>query len=301
MDGTGDSSRHHKPGEPLGDWQGVVLKHDRFYKHNTIRVHYTTYDVRRGEDVIHAGSSHSDIMTLNSAFAEDPTQHPFCYARVIGIFHANVVYIGEQNLDYRPRRLEFLWVRWYNIEEGIQSGWKTRKLDRVHFPPMTSNEDALGFLDPADVLRGCHIIPAFSSGLMHPDGKPFSRLSQDQNDWLAYYINRCVGIIRLFLFLLCIILIFLRFVDRDMLIRYHWGHGVGHTYAFGRPGITEAPLVPAEMEEQETDFNKQEVGLKGKDEDGLDECSLGEDDMVYQIDSDDDMSEGDGDDGTCNY
>ena len=23
-----------------------------------------------------------------------------------------------------------------------------------------------------------------------------------------------------------------RFVDRDMMMRYHWGHGVGHIYAF---------------------------------------------------------------------
>jgi hypothetical protein len=87
-----------------------------------------------------------------------------------------------------------------------------------------------------------------------------------------------------------------------MVIRYHWGYGVGHTYAFGSADITEVPLVPAEMEEQETDFNRQEVEHPGEDEDGLDECSLGEDDMVYQSDPDDDnMSEGNAsDDGACN-
>ena len=100
--------------------------------------------------------------------------------------------------------------------------------------------------------------------------------------------------------LLCIVLIFLRFVDRDMVIRYHWGHGVGHTYAFCSASITEMPLVPAEMEEQETDFNRQEFELPGEDEDGLDECSLGEDNMVYQHNSDDNMSEGNAsDDGAC--
>jgi hypothetical protein len=184
--------------DSLGDWRGVVLKHDRFYSHNIMRVNYTTYDVRREEDVIHAGTSRCDVMMLNSAFTEDPNKHPFCYARVLGIFHANVVYLGEQNQDYRPQRLEFLWVRWYNVEEGVRSGWKTWKLDRAHFPPMVDNEDVFGFLNPVDILRGCHIIPAFSGGQVHPDGKLFSYLSQDQNDWSFYYINRYVDAIRLF-------------------------------------------------------------------------------------------------------
>jgi hypothetical protein len=188
----GDHSIHDADEHVVGDWQAVVLKHDRFYKHKIMHINYTTYDVRRGEDVIHAGTSHSDIMMLNPAFMEDSNEHPFCYARVLGIFHANVIYLGEQNLDYRPRRLEFLWVRWYNIEQGVRTGWKALKLDRVHFPLMTGNIGAFGFLDPVDVLRGCHIIPAFSRGLVHSDGKLFSNLAQDQNDWSAYYINRCV-------------------------------------------------------------------------------------------------------------
>ena len=180
------------PIQSLGDWQAVVLKHDRFYKHNVMRINYTTYDVRRGDDMINTRTSHCDIMTLNSAFGEDPSEHPFCYAHVLGIFHANVVYLGEQNLDYRPRRLEFLWVRWYRVESGFRSGWKALKPDRVHFPLMAGNPDAFGFLDPADVLRGCHVIPAFCQGRVHPDGKQFSGISQDKNDWSAYYVNRYV-------------------------------------------------------------------------------------------------------------
>ena len=175
---------------PPGDWQAVVLKQDRFYKHNIMRVNYTTYDVRREEDTIHAGMSHCNIMMLNPAFAQDPSQHPFCYAHVLGIFHANIVYLGEHNVDYCPRRLEFLWVRWYDVERHVRSGWKTFKLDRVHFPPMANNMEAFGFLDPADVLRGCHVIPAFSARKVHPDGRLLSSLAQDQNDWRSYYINR---------------------------------------------------------------------------------------------------------------
>ena len=31
-------------------------------------------------------------------------------------------------------------------------------------------EDAFGFVDPKDVLRGCHILPRFAAGKRHPDG-----------------------------------------------------------------------------------------------------------------------------------
>lgn len=109
-----------------------------------------------------------------------------------------------------------------------------------------------------------------------------------------------IGVLALFFVLSNNFLILFRFVDRDMAIRYHWGHGVGHTYAFGSAtNITEAPQVRAEIEEEETDFDGQEVGLPENDEDGLDGCPLGEDDMVYPNNSDDSMSEGDADDGAC--
>jgi hypothetical protein len=55
---------------------------------------------------------------------------------------------------------------------------------------MADSLDAFGFLDPIDVLRGCHVVPAFSRGRVHLDGKPFSNLAQDENDWSMYYINR---------------------------------------------------------------------------------------------------------------
>ena len=32
-----------------------------------------------------------------------------------------------------------------------------------------------------------------------------------------------------------------RFVDRDMLLRYYWGMGIGHTYAHIKPPSTEEP------------------------------------------------------------
>ena len=126
-------------------------------------------------------------MVLNDT-SEDEA-HPFRYARVLGIYHANVVYVGPGMVDYYPRRLEFLWVRWYRTVDTIHSGWTARKLDRVQFYSMTE-DDAFGFVDPSDVLRACHIIPAFARGRLHLDGKGLSRCAQDSSDWVSYYVNR---------------------------------------------------------------------------------------------------------------
>ena len=52
------------------------------------------------------------------------------------------------------------------------------------------NKDAFDFVDPANVLRGCHIIPSFADGRLHADGVAMSRWANDSDDWKWYYINR---------------------------------------------------------------------------------------------------------------
>ncbi|KAG2081537.1 uncharacterized protein F5147DRAFT_749117 [Suillus discolor] len=46
------------------------------------------------------------------------------------------------------------------------------------------------FLDPADILRGCHVIPSFASCREYPDGLGVSVSARDKDDWRKYYINR---------------------------------------------------------------------------------------------------------------
>jgi hypothetical protein len=114
---------------------------------------------------------------------------------------------------------------------------------------------------------------------------------------------------------LAALLFLVRFVDCDMLVRYHWGHGVGHTYAYDahtaeKPksqaiamgADTVAALsVPPESEDPENNVSQQEIGLSREDGDDSDESSLGEDDMVFLDDSDGSMS-GDGTDGeVCSW
>jgi hypothetical protein len=55
-----------------------------------------------------------------------------------------------------------------------------------------SDTDAFGFLDPRQVIRGAHLIPAFALGrglssLRH--GKSFARPEGELDDWEAYYVG----------------------------------------------------------------------------------------------------------------
>lgn len=117
--------------------------------------------------------------------------HQFCYARVLGIFHTNVIYTGPGSKDFRSRRIDFLWVRWFEVLESRSAaiGWEQYTLDRVKFLPM-ADQDAFGFVNPADVLRACHIIPSFTDGRLHPERAAMSRCAGDSDDWKCYYINR---------------------------------------------------------------------------------------------------------------
>jgi hypothetical protein len=121
--------------------------------------------------------------------ADDPNSHHFLYARVLGVYHANVIYIGPGMYSYEARRLDFLWVRWYEVVDPTSSGWGSLRLDSVRFPPM-NQEDAFGFLDPKDVLRGCHVMPNLAKGKRHADGVGISHCAKDSEDYHRYYIGR---------------------------------------------------------------------------------------------------------------
>ncbi|OBZ70227.1 hypothetical protein A0H81_10051 [Grifola frondosa] len=209
------------------DQNCVLFKNDCIYRHYILRLNYMTYDVRRAQDVINPNTSHRDVMGLVEIEGEQHGIHPFWYARVLGIFHVDVVYTGSGMLDFRSRRMDFLWVRWFQVIDDVTINWSGLKMDLLRFVPMY-DEDAFGFIDPADILRGCHIIPAYTHGQMHADGIGLSSIAQDASDAQKYYVNR--------------------FVDRDMIMRYYWGMAVGHTYA-RRSAVSSS--TPSEAVEQD--------------------------------------------------
>jgi hypothetical protein len=168
----------------------VFLKNDRIYHHKVCRFHFTTYDVRRGIDIINPGSSRCNIMLLADNDSEDESSyHHFLYARVLAAYHANVIYTGPGMCDYEARRLDFLWVRWYELVDPASSGWRTSRLDSLRFLPI-NGPNSFSFVDPKDVLRGCHISPRFAKGKRHADGVGNSRCAKNGKDYNYYYVGR---------------------------------------------------------------------------------------------------------------
>ena len=169
----------------------VLLNKDLIYHHKLIHFHFTMYDVRWGTDIINPGTSRCNIMLLADqvdSATDSSNSHRFLYARVLGAYHANVIYTGPGMHDYEPHRFNFLWVQWFEVVNPASSGWEASKLDSVCFPPL-SEEASLGLVDPKDVLHGCHIIPAFTKGRRHQNRIGVSHCAKDGNDYTLYYIG----------------------------------------------------------------------------------------------------------------
>jgi hypothetical protein len=126
---------------------------------------------------------------------EDNTDRPFWYAQVVGIFHVNVIFCSNEHW-----RVEFLWVRWFGHDYSYKSGFKHRRLPRLGFVP--DDQQPMGFVDPADVICGAHLIPAFHYGRTNIYLRPsIARIltaegqrpeDDDDEDWVYYYANMCV-------------------------------------------------------------------------------------------------------------
>ena len=132
----------------LHELNNVVFKGNRIYQHPLLRLNYTAYDLQRETEMVNPKTDHCNIMLLSQA--DGPETHPFCYARVLGIYHANIIYTGPNSRDYQSQRIEFLWVRWFKVLDQL-SGWEQLALDIARFVPMVST-DAFSFMDPADIL-----------------------------------------------------------------------------------------------------------------------------------------------------
>lgn len=165
----------------------VRLVNNCMYQLKTLRVNYTTYDIRRDYDVI-SPRNHPFVMCRSPD--PRPNAHPFWYAAVLGVFTADVFRTGAGVSASSPTRTEFLWVRWLGVEEGFSHGRKTGTLPRLGFIP-DSEDDAFGFLDPSLVIRGSHLIPAFSLGrtnsLLQTSNTSLARPDGRTDDWLCYY------------------------------------------------------------------------------------------------------------------
>ena len=173
------------------DRNSVRFVGQKIYSVRTCRLYYTTYDLQRDSDTINP-RTHPDIM-LRSPETEEGAE-AYWYARVIGVYHANVWVERTDILDARRvRRMDFLWVRWFGKEPDYISGSRGARLPKVGFVEST-DEFAFSFVDPAHVVRGCHLVPAFHEGRtvnLLPVPHSVSRCLNpgDDDDWVNFYVN----------------------------------------------------------------------------------------------------------------
>lgn len=146
--------------------------------------------MRRDQDSINP-RTHPDIMVL----AQDSAAHPYWYARVIGVFHADIVYKDPRTGKSEHHRMEFLWVRWFGREFSPNSTFSNQRPPMLSFvKPGSSEKEAFGFIDPADIIRAVHIIPAYAYGttteyLGHSSIRQCLNDEGEDKDYKHYYVN----------------------------------------------------------------------------------------------------------------
>ena len=158
--------------------------------------HYTTYDMQCAQDSFNP-RNHCDFMALAPSSNEGPASgHPFVYGRILGIFHAYVRY-AEAGLrtQHEYRQVDFLWVRWFRLDSTFDAGWDSRRHFCLQFIP-SSMPGAFGFMDPSDVLRSVHAIPAFAYGrtskllpYRYSIGRQPRELDEYHKEWKFYFVN----------------------------------------------------------------------------------------------------------------
>ena len=209
------------------DRLSVRILNNRIYSCQVLRINYTTYDCRRDQDTMNPRTN-CDVMVHSRELG--PHAQPFWYARILGIFFAEIVHVGAASRNLGKQRMEFLWVRWFGTEPGHRWGFKAARLPKIGFIPDT-DMNAFGFLDPSLVLRGCQLIPSFvdgrTSGLLNTTSRTAARRPEDVDDWTNFYVNMYVGCLYISHVheLTCI-----SFADRDMVMRF-LGGAVGHVNA----------------------------------------------------------------------
>uniref|UniRef100_A0AAD5VJF2 C2H2-type domain-containing protein n=1 Tax=Leucocoprinus birnbaumii TaxID=56174 RepID=A0AAD5VJF2_9AGAR len=248
------------------DRNSIRIRNNHIFRHHTIHVNYTTYDIRRDYDTVNP-RNRPFCMIASPDTATDPNAHPFWYAAVIGVFHAEVQHTGAGSQDFTWKTVEFLWVRWLGIEPDYSSGRRLAKLPKFGFVP-DSDDYAFSFLDPAEVIRGCHLIPAFIEGrtseLMPYSGLTEARATGEEDDWTNYYVNI--------------------FVDRNMYLR-HIGLGIGH-----QPGTAAGPGTCNSAIHNDVDAEDGDIGISYDNDDD----EVMENEAYCDTESDEEASEPEG-------
>ncbi|KAG6906099.1 hypothetical protein DXG01_015940 [Tephrocybe rancida] len=234
LEGFQDKLRDHCLARLLNeDHDGDVLWYTPTQRRQVLFVGNKIY-CHKAQDSLNP-RTHANVMVLSREDDDDDGHPPFPYwfCCIIGIFHAMVQHVGPDSTSQDPQLIEFLWARWYGRIPGSRGGWKARRLHQVGF--VDGDDDAaFGFLDPARVVCGVHLIPSFVDGrtrdLLPPSDSARAPEEKDE-DYQLFNVAM--------------------FVDRDMIMRFQ---GIGQTYSSGH---REAPETDKEGQEVEVEDNQE--------------------------------------------
>ncbi len=175
------------PEPPLADVATVHFRGDRVYMHKVMRINWTSYDMRRSQDSINP-RTHPDIVML----APKGSDHPFLYARVLGVFHVHACRAGPGVSPTDSEPMHILWVRWFDLDRTAPGGFRSRRLHRLKW---ARDDDMFGFISPDCVLRATHLIPAFAHG-KSDDALPGYSIARQEDeedeDWNYHYVSMYV-------------------------------------------------------------------------------------------------------------
>jgi hypothetical protein len=139
-----------------------------------------------------------DIMVLSheDETSESVAPYPYWYARVVCISYVFVRFrTSSSSALTEPERFNLLWVRWFGLDSVGSSGWEARRLHMLGFLPSDDSDGpAFGFVDPTQVIRGVHVIPAFSYGTTQDFLGPERSIAHQHpaignHDYVAYYLG----------------------------------------------------------------------------------------------------------------
>ena len=97
-----------------------------------------------------------------------------------------------ESATQHPVSKEVLWVRRFRRDKSYWAGFEQKRLHRLEFLS-SGDESAFGFLDPDEVIRASHLIPAFHYGPTTEflSGESFGRAAGELDDYRYFYINMC--------------------------------------------------------------------------------------------------------------
>ena len=169
------------------DRRHISVVSNTLYRHKTLQVTHTTYDMQEGSDRI-LQRKYPGIMVLS-----DNEEHPYLYGQVLDLFHIGVRNNGPYTLLHNGSEaiLPIVWIRWFKVDgtDG-QQGFHSLRYPSVSFC-QGDEPDAFGLIHPDEIVRAVHLIPQFKYGHTNEylSGNSKARPEAESSDWKHFNVN----------------------------------------------------------------------------------------------------------------